>query len=139
MKFEVTASPSPEDEAFVVARTRAYNAAFMPNDVQALCVFARTDDGEIVGGLTGKTYWNYLEVSFLWVHEQHRGFGHATALMSAAEAEALRRGCFNVVLDTFSFQALGFYKKLGYEEFGQLSRFTGGHVRHFLYKSLGNG
>ena len=84
-------------------------------------------------------YWNYLEVSFLWVHEQHRGFGHATALMSAAEAEALRRGCFNVVLDTFSFQALGFYKKLGYEEFGQLSRFTGGHVRHYLYKSLGNG
>ena len=139
MKIEVTATPSEQDEAFVVAQTRAYNAAFMPDDVKTLCVFARDINGNIVGGLTGKTYWNYLDISFLWVHEAHRGSGHATALMSAAEAEARRRGCLNVLLDTFSFQALGFYKKLGYTEFGRLSKFTGGHDRHYLDKALGNG
>ena len=136
MKIEVTSSPSEEDEAYVVAQTRAYNEAFMPNDVKSLCVFARAEDGRIVGGLTGKTYWNYLDVSFLWVHEKYRRAGHATALIAAAETEALNRGCSNVLLDTFSFQALGFYKKLGYAEFGRLSGFTGNHERHYLHKSL---
>ena len=139
MKIEVTASPSEADEAFVVAQTRAFNSAFMPDDVQSLCVFARDAEGNIIGGLTGKTYWNYLDVAFLWVHEAHRGSGHATALMSAVESEALRRGCSKVLLDTFSFQALGFYKKLGYSEFGRLSDFAGGHDRHYLHKALGNG
>jgi ribosomal protein S18 acetylase RimI-like enzyme len=139
MKIEVTASPLEQDEAFVVAQTRAFNSVFMPDDVQALCVFARDASGNIVGGLTGKTYWNYLDISFLWVHEAHRGAGHATALMSAAESEARSRGCFNVFLDTFSFQALCFYRKLGYSEFGRLSGFAGSHDRHYLHKALGNG
>jgi ribosomal protein S18 acetylase RimI-like enzyme len=138
MKIEVTNTPSDKDEAFIVAQTRAFNSAFMPDDVKTLCVFARDPGGNIVGGLTGKTYWNYLDISFLWVHEAHRGAGHATALMSAAEAEARTRGCFNVLLDTFGFQALGFYKKLGYAEFGRLSGFAGNHDRHYLFKALGN-
>lgn len=41
----------------------------MPNDVKSLSVFARAEDGRIVDGFTSKTYWNYLDVSFLWVHE----------------------------------------------------------------------
>jgi hypothetical protein len=46
----------------------------------ALCVivskdvFAKNADGLIVGGLTGKTYWNYLEVVFLWVTEESRDY-----------------------------------------------------------------
>jgi hypothetical protein len=53
----------------LLRQTRAYNEAFMPNDVKSLSVFARAEDGRIVDGFTGKTYWNYLDVSFLWVHE----------------------------------------------------------------------
>jgi hypothetical protein len=38
-------------------------------------------------------------------------------------------------LDTFSFQARGFYEKLGYEEFGQLD-YPPDHHRHFMRKRL---
>ena len=138
MQFEITSSPREEDEAFVVAQTRAFNSAFTTKDVKSLCVFARSPDGSIVGGLTGKTYWGYLEVSFLWVSESHRGKGHATRLMELAEAEAAARGCKQALLDTFSFQALGFYLGLGYREFGRLQGFSGKHARHYLHKILGN-
>lgn len=136
MKIEITDSPHEEDEAFVIAQTRAFNGAFTEKDVTSLCVFARESDGGIIGGLTGKTYWNYLEVSFLWGHEIQRGLGYGTRLMEAAEAEARTRGCKHVILDTFSFQALGFYRKLGYEEFGRLFGFSGKHDRHYLHKQL---
>lgn len=137
MRFEVTDTPSEADENFVIAQTREYNRGFTVRDVRSLCVFARADDGSIIGGLSGKTYWQYLEVSFLWVSEAHRNSGHASRLMAAAESEALRRGCKHALLDTFSFQALGFYQRLGYKEFGRLSGFSGKHDRHYLHKELG--
>ena len=68
--------------------------------------------------------------------ERHRKLGYATTLMLAAEAEARRRGCKQVIVDTFSFQAPEFYKKLHYREFGLLNDFPAGHSRHYLTKAL---
>ena len=134
--IDVTADPSPADEALVMAGTRAHNAAFMQADSRRLRVFTRDAAGTIIGGVTASTYWNYLDVKFLWVHEQHRHLGLGTQVMGAAHAEAWRRGCKNVFLDTFSFQARGFYERLGYREFGRLSGFSGHHERHFMHMAL---
>jgi ribosomal protein S18 acetylase RimI-like enzyme len=136
MRIEVTDTPRKEDEAFVIAQTRKYNSAFAQNDHKSLCVFARDEAGHVIGGLTGKTYWQYLDIAFLWVDEKYRGEGYATKLMKAAEAEARERGCEHVFLDTLSFQALGFYLKLGYAEFGRLPGFSGKYDRHYLHKRL---
>jgi ribosomal protein S18 acetylase RimI-like enzyme len=108
MRTEVTDAPRERDEAFVIGQTRAYNAAFAENDVRSLCVFVRDDDDAIIGGLTGRTYWRYLDIAFLWVDEKYRGRGIATRVMGAAEREAAGRGCEHAFLDTLSFQALGF-------------------------------
>ncbi len=136
MYIEVTAEPTQADEDFVIAGTRAYNSAFAAADGKSLCVFARDDEGNIIGGITARTYWNYLDIKFLWVHEQHRGGGLGSKIMQAAEAEALQRGCTSAFLDTFSFQARGFYEGLGYAQFGQLSGFSGKFARHFMQKTL---
>jgi len=56
-------------------------------------------------------------------------------LMGQAEGRARERGCHSTWLDTFSFQARGFYEKLGYEEFGRLD-YPPGHYRHFMRKRL---
>lgn len=137
MKIELTDNPLESDEAFVIAQTRKYNASFTEHDVRSLCVFARSESGELVAGMTGKTYWNYLEVQFLWVSEANRNLGIATRLMQAAEGEASARGCHFSFLDTFSFQAFGFYERLGYREFGRLNEFSEKHSRHFLFKAIG--
>jgi ribosomal protein S18 acetylase RimI-like enzyme len=136
MRIEVTDTPRAEDEAFVIAQTRKYNRGFAENDHKSLCVFARDEGGHIIGGLTGRTYWQYLDIAFLWVDEKYRGAGYATKLMQAAEAEARERGCERAFLDTLSFQALGFYQKLGYTEFGRLPGFNGQYDRHYLHKRL---
>jgi GNAT superfamily N-acetyltransferase len=135
-RFEITDAPDPADEAFVVEQTRVFNGSIVGRDLRPLCVFARDETGRIVGGLTARTYWAYLDISFLWVDASVRGAGHGAALMAAAEGEARARGCRHVLLDTFSFQAPGFYAKLGYVEFGRLRDFTDGHERHYLTKDL---
>ena len=136
MSIELTSNPTSEDESTVIEGTRAFNQLHMPKDVEPLCVFDRLENGEIIAGLTGKTYWNYLEVAFLWVADSHRNQGRASAIMKVAEEEAIRRGCHNILLDTYSFQALEFYEKLGYSEFGILDDFSGDRSRHYLHKRL---
>lgn len=56
--------------------------------------------------------------------------------MDAAEREAAARGCERALLDTFGFQAPEFYRKRGYEAFGELKDFIGHHSRYYMAKRL---
>ena len=56
--------------------------------------------------------------------------------MKQAEALALARGCDAIFLDTFDFQAPGFYEKLGFEVFGVLPDYPRGHKRFYMVKQL---
>ena len=72
----------------------------------------------------------------MWIKEEFRGRGFGHQLLTLAEQEARQRGAEYAYLDTFSFQAPGFYKKHGYEVFGELNNFPPGHRRYFLSKQL---
>jgi GNAT superfamily N-acetyltransferase len=103
---------------------------------QRLCFFLHGPDEAIVGGLIGATYWDWFYVDLLWVQEKLRGQGYGHQLLAQAEAAARRRGAKNAFLDTFSFQAPGFYQAHGYVVFGQLPDFPAGHTRYYMRKQL---
>lgn len=114
-----------------------YNTQQAGDDqAQRLCFVVRAPDGEIVGGVIGATYWEWLHLDLIWLREEVRGHGYGHRLLTAAEEEARRRGARNAYLDTFSFQAPGFYRDHGYVVFGQLDDFPPGHQRYFLRKPL---
>lgn len=137
MKLEITNSPVREDAEFIINKTREYNSEFVPCEFEELSVFQRSEDGEILGGLTGKTFWGWLHVEYLWVSAPERGRKVGSQIVLAAEREAIERGCIGSTLDTFSFQALGFYEKLGYSLVGKLSGYLGEHERFYLQKKFG--
>ena len=103
---------------------------------QSLCFVLQGPDEEVVGGVIGATYWDWLHIDLMWIKEELRGRGYGKKLLKRAEEEAQERGAKNVYLDTFSFQAPEFYKKYGYRVFGELEGFPDGHVRYFLSKEL---
>jgi len=92
--------------------------------------------GEGLGGLFGHTSHAYLHVDLLFIPESLRGSGLGRQILLQAEQEAIDRGCHAVWLDTFSFQARGFYERLGYSAFGTLEDYPPGHSRIFLTKQL---
>jgi GNAT superfamily N-acetyltransferase len=94
------------------------------------------DRDTLVGGLVGETGWQWLSIRLLWVDPAHRGAGHGRRLLAAAEAEARRRGCEHARVNTFSFQAVGFYEGCGWRRVLTLDDFPRGHQRLFYVKPL---
>jgi GNAT superfamily N-acetyltransferase len=116
---------------------RDYNAAQVgPSHYERLYIVLRNDDGNIIGGLNGATYWGWLFVENLVIQETHRRQGYGSQLLLAAEDEARTRGCHSAYLDTYSFQARPFYEKHRYAVFGVLDDFPTGCQRFFLKKKL---
>ena len=101
-----------------------------------LCLVIQGPDDVIVGGVIGATHWDWLYINLMWIQEEFRNRGYGQRLLAIAEEEARRRGAKYAYLDTFSFQAPDFYKKYGYEVFGELADFPAGHQRYYLKKQL---
>lgn len=104
--------------------------------VRPLNVLARDAQGQLLGGAVGRSWGGCAELQQLWVQDEGRRRGLGRRLMARFEAEAAGRGCRLVYLDTFSFQAPDFYRRLGYREVLQTAGFTGGIVKSTFHKTL---
>jgi GNAT superfamily N-acetyltransferase len=137
-QYQILVEDEPAEAAVEVLPRglEAFNESQWPDHApwRPLGVFIR--DAEIImGGLAGETYCGWLCIRYLWVRDDLRSRGFGRELMARAETRAVERGCHSAWLDTFSFQARGFYEKLGYEEFGTLD-YPPNHKRHFMKKRL---
>lgn len=135
MKLELTLTPTPADEKAVLDGLIAFNEkAGGPIGYQPLAILLKDDGGAIVGGLTGSVVYDWLYIELFHLPETARGKGLGTSMMEQAEAFARQRGLEGIWLDTYHFQARGFYEKLGYEVFGTLEGHPIGGRRFFLAK-----
>jgi GNAT superfamily N-acetyltransferase len=94
------------------------------------------ETGAILGGLTGGSSRDWMFVKLLFIPEQLRGQDLGAKLLDQAESIARARHCVGIWLDTFEFQASGFYEKRGYEVFGKIEDYPKGFSRFFLQKRL---
>lgn len=133
-----TDSPAADEVALLFQGLRSHSGAiFGPTWSKSIAFYLRDVKGTIVGGVYGNYgCFNWLYVDTLWVSDEARGHGNGSRLLQAIENEAIKNGCTSVYLDTFSFQAPEFYKKLGYTIFGELDNFPDGYSRIFLRKEL---
>ena len=128
------------DEALrqaIVTPLVEYNASQVgPSQNRPIAVLVKDHTNTVVGGLWGHTGYGWLFTHLLVVPANLRGRGVGTEIMRLAEQEAVQRGCSAAWLDTYGFQARGFYERLGYECFGELPNYPQGYSRFFLKKTL---
>ena len=104
---------------------------FMP-----IHIIVKNNMNEIIGGLIGGTYWEWLYIDRFWIHENYRKQGIGTKIIKLVEEEAKNRGCKNGHLDTHDFQAVNFYKKQGYKIRCKLKDLPKGHFKFLMTKKF---
>jgi GNAT superfamily N-acetyltransferase len=134
--FEIVVGPAALDHrAAVLNGLVEFNSIHAaPAKAEALCVALREASGEVIGGLFGKTIYDWLAIELLFVPEHLRRSGTGTRLLALAEEQARESGCIGAWLDTFSFQARGFYERLGYSVVGTIPDHPIGGSRYIMVK-----
>jgi len=135
-RFEIE-EPSTADIEFLEDRLYEFNAGTTGiSDGRSLGVFLRDEAKNIVAGAAGHTWGETCELRQVWVAASNRGRGLGRRLIAEAEAEALRRGCRQLVLATHTFQAPEFYRKLGFDVVSELTDYPRGYSHLVLRKRL---
>ena len=100
LKFETSEEETGPVFEALLAGLKEYNQPYHPYNKKGLTLSFKDDGGTVVAGLVGATDCDWLFIRFLWVSPQMRGQDLGTKLMQEAEAEAKRRGCHSIWLDT---------------------------------------
>lgn len=115
-RFEHQEEPREEDKQvlFEGLTDEAYLKKKM-DPIKSFGIFIKDDNGVVVGGASGVTYYGCLFVDMLWIKKElrHKGFGKD--LMLEAEKIGRERDCSFATVGTMDWEALPFYQKLGYE------------------------
>ena len=136
-EFVIGSEPNPVEVHYLEDRLYEFNSAATGiTDGEWLAIFLRDDDHRIVAGICGNTWGGCAEIRQFWVEEARRKQGLGTRLLAAAEQEARRRACRQMLLMTFSFQAPAFYAKHGFEVVAVVDDHPDGHKNMLLRKRL---
>jgi GNAT superfamily N-acetyltransferase len=126
-----------DDQKLIRQKLYEYNSRFVqPDHHEMLCLTVKREN-QIIGGLVGGTYWNWLYIELFWIDEKERNSGLGTRILAKAEEIAIQKGCKNAHLETHDFQSLEFYLRRNYQVFGELEDLPENHKKYFLFKRLG--
>lgn len=136
-EFVIETDPRPDQIQYLEDRLYEFNSRVTRiTDGAGLAIFVRDGGEQIVAGICGNTWGGCCEIRQFWVDESQRGRGLGTKLLEAAEHEARRRGCRQMFVTTFTFQAPAFYAKRGFKTLVALDDYPRGHQNLLLRKHL---
>lgn len=98
--------------------------------------FIRDEINQIKSGCNGFIFYGCLYVDQLWVDASLRGKGYGTQLMQSVEHLARNKNCLFIAINTMNWEALDFYKKLGFQIEFERHGFTKNSILYFLRKNL---
>jgi GNAT superfamily N-acetyltransferase len=136
-RLVVESDPDPEINRFLEDQLYEFNVQTSgTTDDKLLAILLRGPDGEVVGGAYGWTWGGTCYVRSLFLPESMRNRGHDARIMRTLEQEAVARGCEQIMLQTHSFQAPAFYRKLGFTVIGVVDDYPRGHQYLTMLKRL---
>lgn len=131
--------PSSQDKKTMVEGMLSYHASkghIRKEKDEQFSVVIKNDTNKAVGVIWVSFRWGAMHIQTLWIDEGIRKQGWGKKLMEMAEEEAKKRNCYLAYTDTYSWQAPGFYEKLGYKLYGKLDDFPKGNSLSYFCKKL---
>lgn len=100
--------------------------------------FIKDHEENIKGGCNGVILYGCLHIDSLWVEELLRGNGYGKQLMAEVEKTAIANHCPFMTVFTMDWEALEFYKKLGFYVEFERHGYEKNSIFYFLRKDFSN-
>ena len=137
MKTEETLTPKKEDIKALRDILVEYNKKhFETLDQKEFLISIKDDNNQLIAGISGEIFGNWMEVDYLAVEEIFRKEGYGKNLLKQAEELALKENCKYILISTFGFQGKDYYPKFGYKEQMVLRNYPLIGTEHFFIKEL---
>lgn len=98
--------------------------------------FVAMENGVLAGTVVVALFWGALHVKYVYVEEKYRGNGLGTRLMKRAFQYGKEHNCSFAFAETMSFQATGFYQRLGFTIELTRTGFAHGTSFHYMKKDF---
>lgn len=126
---------SETDNEKIHSLLRQYNRQYFAN-LHDYSFHIDDKQGNMIAGIVAGSTYSTLEIEFLYVVEEHRNQGLGETLIKYVEDKAKQDGIKFILLNTYSFQAPLFYKKLGYKELFKIDPCFSEHKQYYFIKYL---
>lgn len=126
----------------ILARLKAYNREKCTwlreqgNPNTGNVSFFAIEDNNLYGGAVGHVEYGWYMLDLLWVDVSCRKTNIGTSLLQRIEGYARKNGLAGIRLETWDFQARGFYEKQGFVVFGELNDCPPGVTVYFMKKEI---
>jgi ribosomal protein S18 acetylase RimI-like enzyme len=137
--YQVQIDHELEETEAISQGLRDYNTGFLGHhETIHFAVYLKDENEQVIGGVIAwvRSGIQLLYIDTIWLSEEARNQGYGKKLMLAAEAEGKKHGCTHAQVDTLSFQAEPFYRKLGYKRIGVVKKLYNEHDAIFMRKNL---
>ena len=121
---------------YKTAKTELLNPQIYKKPNEYIGIYAYENKKQVGGTTIIFDYYNWAYIELMWVDENYRNQKLGTALMKQAIQIAKDHKCIGVKLETWDFQARGFYEKLGFKLYGELHNYPQGITHYMLYMDL---
>lgn len=132
--FMIRIDDREESAELIRSHLREYNRAFFTDSEDINIV--DEEDGVFRGGLAACRDFDTLYIEYLTVDPAFRGKGVGRELIKEAERVAAIKGARRIRLMTYSFQAPGFYEKMGFRKEFSVSPAFGGYDEYHFVKEV---
>jgi GNAT superfamily N-acetyltransferase len=125
---------APSDAALISAGVTAHGRALAAGGNAEDISCGLHEDGCLVAGALGRTEFRRLFINYLWVDQDRRGQGLGGEVLRQLEAQALKRGCVDALIETLSDRNAELFERLGYAMMAHVHDYVPGFTRYILIK-----
>lgn len=136
MIIETRSLTSQEETHIRIGFSRHAGTLNAPDYQKETIGFVMYDGDKLAAAFDGDIIWDWFYIDVLYVDDAYRGQDLGTQLMQKAEKLAQERRLTGLYLTTQDWQAVEFYKKMGYSEYAVFDDFPKGFKRHCFRKYL---
>lgn len=94
------------------------------------------DKERLIGGAIGFIRYEWYFLEELWIKEEYRQKGIGTKIINEIEKIARENNALGIRVETWSFQARGFYEKMGFVVYAEFEDCPPGTIDYFLRKKF---